>query len=218
MMHGSAFRAPTFVEQYAINNPVQSGTPSVKPETIKTNELAVSWQATSALQTSVNLFQYRMLNIIQQVGTTMQNAGDQSGRGLELESTYDATDNLRLSGSYSLQHSRDTAGQDTGMTPHRQVFARADWRFATRWHLDAKINYVADRMREPGDTRAQIPDYTLVDLTLRRERFAQNWEFSAMVYNLFDRKAWEPTFKAVNMASDLPLPGRTLYLQLQHGF
>ena len=216
VMHGTAFRAPTFVEQYAINNPVQSGTPTIKPETIKTNELAISWQATSALQTTLNFFQYRMRNVIQQVGATMQNAGDQNGRGMEFESTYDATGNLRLTGSYSLQHSRDSAtGQDSGMAPHRRVFARADWRFAPLWHLNTNVNYVAERMRESGDLRAKVPDYTLVNLILRREKFADNWEANVGVYNLFDRKAWEPTFKAAGMVSDLPLPGRTIYLQLQ---
>ncbi|MFH0934121.1 MAG: TonB-dependent receptor, partial [Pseudomonadota bacterium] len=86
-----------------------------------------------------------------------------------------------------------------------------------------KVNHVADRMREPGDTRAKVPDYTLVDLTLRREKFADNWEASAMIYNLFDRKAWEPTYMSVGATvpgnpitlSDLPLPGRSIYFQFQ---
>jgi iron complex outermembrane receptor protein len=219
VMHGEAFRAPTFAEQYAINNPVQTGSPNIKPETIATDELAFSWQPSASLQTNLNFFQYRMRSIIQLVGTKMQNAGDQTGRGLELEATLDATDNLRLSGNYSLQHSTDDAtGKDAGMAPHRRLFGRVDWRFTPRWHLNTQINYVADRMREPSDTRAKIPDYTLVDLTLRREKFAQDWEFSAMVYNLFDRKAWEPTFKSSSITSDLPLHERTLYLQLRHGF
>lgn len=218
-MHGTAFRAPSFSEQHIINNPVAIGSSDIKPETIVTNELAFSWQTTSALQNNLNFFHYRMRGIILPTGVNYQNAGEQSGRGLELESTYDATSNLRLSGSYSLQHSTDTAtGQDAGMAPHRRVFARAEWRFSPRWQLNTQINHVSDRMREPGDTRTQVPDYTLVDLTLQREKVAGNWEFSAMVHNLFDRKAWEPTFKTVGMPSDLPLPGRSLNLQLQYNY
>ena len=79
-------------------------------------------------------------------------------------------------------------------------------------------------MREPGDTRAKIPDYTLVDLTVRRESIAGNWDVRAMVTNLFDRDAREPTFQSVGTTipgnpvtlSDLPLPGRAFYLQFQH--
>ena len=217
-MHGEAFRAPSFVEQYAINNPVQSGSADIKPETIKTDELAFAWQPTSNLQTSLNFFYYHMLNIIQMVAARMQNAGDQTGRGLELEATLDATSNLRLAGNYSLQHSTDEAtGQDAGLAPHRRLFVRADWRLAPFWQLGTTVNHVADRVREPGDTRALVPDYTTVDLTLRREKFADGWDASAMLTNLFNSNALEPTFKAVNMPSDLPLPGRAFYIQIQHG-
>ena len=215
VMHGTAFRAPTFVEQYAINNPVQSGTPDIKPETIKTDELAFSWQATSELKNDLNFFHYRMHNIIQLVGATMQNAGDQTGRGLELESTFDATSNVRLTGSYSLQHSIDSiSSQDAGLAPHRRLFGRADWRFMPLWQFGTTVNHVADRRREPGDTRPQIPDYTTVNLTVRREKLAGGVEASAMVMNLFNSNAMEPTFKSVGIYSDLPLPGRTLYVQL----
>jgi iron complex outermembrane receptor protein len=145
------------------------------------------------------------------------NAGDQTGHGLELEATLDVSSNLRLTGNYSLQHSTDDAsGQDAGMAPHRRLFARADWRFAPQWQFGATLNRVADRMREPGDTRAQIPDYTTVDLTLRREKFVGGWEARAMVRNLFDRDAREPTFISAGIPSDLPLPGRDFYIQLQH--
>jgi iron complex outermembrane receptor protein len=55
-----------------------------------------------------------------------------------------------------------------------------------------------------------------VDLTLRREKLANNWEISGRVINLFNADAREPTFKAVGMYSDLPLSGRAFYIQLQH--
>ena len=216
VMHGTAFRAPSFAELYAINNPVATGNANLKPETIMTDELAFSWQPLAKLQNNLNFFRYRMRNIILPA-TPYQNAGDQVGRGFEFESTLDATGNVRLTGNFSLQHSRDqTTGLDAGMAPHRRLFVRADWRFAPLWQVSTKANYVADRMREPGDTRARIPDYTLVDLTLRRESFAGNWDMRAMVTNLFDRDAKEPSFKSVGMLSDLPLPGRAYYIQFQH--
>lgn len=216
-MHGAAFRAPTFAEQYAINNPVQTGSPNIKPETITTDELAFSWQPVDKLKTSLNFFQYRMENTIQLVSTKMQNAGNQTGRGIEWEATLDASSNLQLTGNYSLQDSHDeTTGKDAGMAPHRRAFARADWRFIPLWQLGTTINHVAERMRESGDTRASVPDYTTVDLILRREKFAGNWDARAVVTNLLDRNAWEPTFKSSGITSDLPLPSRAFYLQIQH--
>jgi outer membrane receptor for ferrienterochelin and colicins len=224
VMHGTAFRAPSFSEQYSIHNPVTVGNPNIKPETITTDELAFSWQATSSLQTNLNFFQYEMRNIILPTGATYQNSGDQKGRGLELDATLDATSSLRLTGSYSLQHSTDeVSGKDAGIAPHRRLFGRADWRFAPLWQFGTTVNHVADRMREPGDTRPQIPDYTTVDLILRREKIAGNWDVRAMVTNLFNQNAQEPTFMSVGTTvpgnpvtiSDLPLPGRAFYIQLQ---
>jgi iron complex outermembrane receptor protein len=216
IMHGTAFRAPSFSELYSINNPVTVGSPSLKPETITTNELAFSWQATTKLQTSLNFFSYEMRNIIIPVAANYQNSGDQTGRGFELESTLDASNIVRLTGNFSFQHSVDEAtSQDAGMAPHRRLFGRADWRFAPFWQMGTTINHVAGRMREPGDPRAQVPDYTTVDLTLRREKFVEGLDARAMVTNLFNQKAWEPTFKSVGMLSDLPLAGRAFYIQLQ---
>lgn len=221
-MHGTAFRAPSFSEQYSINNPVTIGNPNLKPETITTDELAFSWQTTSDLKTNLNLFHYRMRNIILPVAATAnyQNAGEQTGRGLEWEEIFDVTSNFRLTGNYSWQRSIDgTTGQDAGMAPHRHLFARADWRFAPRWQFGTTVNYVAERMRQPGDnTRTNIPDYTTVNMTLRREKIADGWDIRASVTNLFNSNALEPTFLSSGItSSDLPLPGRAYYIQLQYG-
>jgi len=216
-MHGTAFRAPSFANLYAINNPVIFGNANLKPETINTNELAVAWQPLDKLQTNLSFFHYRMSNIIRPNPQQDQNAGDQTGRGLELEAMLDASSNLRLTGNYSLQHSTDEAtGKDAGLAPHRRYFARADWRFAPLWQFGTTINHVAERVREPGDTRARIPDYTTVDLILRREKFAGSWDARASLTNLFNRNAWEPTFQSAGIPSDLPLSGRAFYLQLEH--
>ena len=217
-MHGTAFRAPTFSELYSINNPVTVGNPSLQPERITSDELAFSWQQTSRLKSNLNFFHYYMSNIILATATdpNYHNAGDQTGRGLELEETYDATSNLRLTGNISLQHSIDDAtGQDAGLAPHRHLFARSDWHFAPLWQFGTTVNYVADRMRQPGDTRPQIPDYTTVDLTLRREKVAGDWNVTTIVTNLFGSNALEPTPVSLGIA-DLPLPGRAIYVMLQH--
>ena len=172
------------------------------------------------MKSNLNIFHYHIRSIILSTAATptYHNAGDQTGRGLEWEETFDPTSSLRLTGNYFLQHSIDNAsGQDAGLAPRRHLFARGDWRFAPRWQLGTTVNNVADRMREPGDTRAKIPDYTTVDLTLRREKFADGWDARAMVTNLFNSNALEPTFASSGIPSDLSLPGRAFCVQLQHG-
>lgn len=226
LMFGRAFRAPTFVELYTVNNPVSLGNPNLKPETINTTELAFSWQARPNLKTGLNLFHYRMKDVIRWMenadpatGNTTQNAGNQHGSGLELEFAWDASGDLRLSGNYAYQRSIDeNTNQDAGLAPHHHAYLRADWRLHPDWTLSGQVNWVADRLRQAGDNRPRIPDYTTTDLTLRTGQVRKDWELAFSVRNLFDVDAREPTSgsAATNIPNDLPLPGRSLYLELRH--
>ncbi len=221
-IYNRAFRAPSFSEQYLINNPVALGNTSVRPETIATSELVFSWAVTPALKSNLSLYHYQMRDILRQVpnadpitGTTAQNSGSQTGRGLEWDGTWDPTRNLRLSASISVQHTTDDAsGQDAGLAPHQHVYLRSDWHFAPLWQFSGVLNHVADRRREPGDNRPAIADYATVDVSLRRERAFGNWDVKLVVQNLLDRDAREPTFAPGNIPNDIPLPGRSVYLQL----
>lgn len=223
VLYGRAFRAPSFTEQYSINNPVTLGNPQLRPETIDTGELALSWQAAATVQANLSLFQYDMRHIIRFVpnpdpttGATAQNAGDQTGHGMELEATWDALRTLRLTGSLSLQRATDeSTGHDAGLAPRRHVFTRADWRFAPRWQLGATLNYVGDRQRQAGDTRDPVADYTTLDLSLRREKVLGNGEVRLSVLNVADADAREPSMAPGHIPDDLPLAGQAVYLQLQ---
>lgn len=216
LMHGTAFRAPSFTELYNINNPVLIGTPGLTPEKVKTTEAALSWQASRQLQLGVNVFRYQMRDIIQLVGTTYQNTGKQTGRGMEFESAWDATRQLRLSGNYSRQRSIDDAsGEDAGLAPRDRIYLRADWRFKAGWAANAQLNAVGERRRAPGDTRTALRGYNTVDLTLRTDKGSKGWDFAASLRNLFDVDAREPS-PVGTLPGDFPLPGRSIRLQVTH--
>lgn len=217
LMYGTAFRAPSFVEQYATGNPVAMGNPSLTPEKITTLEAALSWQVRHDLQTSLSVFQHEISDIIIQSGTTYQNTGKQKGRGGELEMQWDASNALRISGHYAYQRNIDqTTQQDAGYAPHHHLYARADWRVYADWRLSGQVNYVADRQRPAGDSRPQIPDYTSIDLTLRSGQKKHGWDFSASIFNLLNADIREPTKAASGIVYDLPMPGRTFWLQARY--
>ncbi|HJV93961.1 MAG TPA: TonB-dependent receptor [Azonexus sp.] len=222
LMYGTAFRAPSFVEAYSTgSNPVNQGNSNLEPEQIKTLEAALTWQFRHNLSASLSVFKHELSSIIQPVtniapaiGSTYQNTGKQKGSGGELEVTWDASNSLRLSGHYAYQKNIDeSTGNDAGYAPHHHLYSRADWRLVPGWQLSGQVNYVADRNRAYGDTRAEIPDYTAVDLTLRSERTKTGWDFSASVYNLFDADIREPSKTGSGITYDLPMPGRTFWLQ-----
>lgn len=225
VLYGRAFRAPSFSERYSVNNPVLRANPDLKPEIINTLETAFSWQARPDTQLQLSVFRYAVKDFIRTAGfpATRSNSGVQNGHGFELEATHDVRSNVRLVGNYAFQRSTDeTSGEDAGYAPHHHVFGRADWGFASGLLLSGQVNYVADRDRAPGDTRSKVPDYTTVDLTLRTHRRWSNWDFAASVRNLFNADAREPSLYSpghptpVLIPNDLPLPGRSFYLQVTY--
>jgi iron complex outermembrane receptor protein len=224
LLYGRAFRAPTFVDLYQINNPAVVGNVNVKPEVINTLELAFSWQATNQLQLGLSLFHYQMKDIIKLVtdptGTkTAQNAGQQNGRGLELEAAWDPTRNVRISGNYAYQRSVDeTTGGDAGYAPHHHLYLRTDWRFMPSWALHGQFNWVADRERTTGDNRPMVPDYKTLDLTLQKGNAGPGkWDFAVSVRNLFNAAIFEPSPAPGLIPNDFPMARRTWYVQARYG-
>jgi outer membrane receptor for ferrienterochelin and colicins len=223
LLYGQAFRPPSFAELYNINNPVAQGNPNLKPETIQSVELAFAWQAANTVQANLNLFHYQMKDILRFVPdpsteiSTAQNAGSQHGQGFETELVWDVNQSLRLSGNYAQQHSIDDAtNQDAGNAPREHLYARADWRLMPRWTLDTQLNYIADRKREPLDTRPPIADYHTVDLTLRSNNQSSDWGIAFKVLNLFGADAREPSPAPGLIPYDLPVDPRAWRVELSH--
>ncbi|MBY0237969.1 MAG: TonB-dependent receptor [Burkholderiaceae bacterium] len=222
LLYGRAFRAPSFTESHNVNNPVALGNPDLKPETNSTLEASLAWQVQADWQANLTLYRYAMANIIRTVanpvagtGATYRNIGNQSGRGLELESTWTAHSALRLHGNYSWQRSIDDAtGADAGYAPHHHVAGRADWQVASALMLSPQFNWVAGRKRAAGDNRTPIADYHTVDLALSTHHGKRRWNFTATVRNLFNRDVREPSLApGLALPYDLPMAPRTLSLQ-----
>lgn len=223
LLYGRAFRAPSFTELYSVNNPVLKGNLALQPEVVDTVESATSWQVRTDTQLQLSLFSYAMRDLIGVTGNPQayQNAGSQHGRGFELEARHALQPNVHLSGNFAWQRSVDgPTGQDAGYAPHRHLYGRVDWAWANGMNWSAQVNHVAQRLRPPGDTRPPVADYTTVDLTLRTPRWLDRWELSTSVRNLFNADAREPSLYSPGSAvpvlipHDLPLPGRTFFVQL----
>lgn len=224
LLYGRAFRAPSFNEEYSINNPVARGNSSLQPETNKTIEAAFSWQARKDTQVNLNFFRYDMDDIIRTVpnavpgtGATYNNTGGQHGSGMELEAMWDFSRNVRLTGNYSYQKSIDElTGQDAGYAPHHRVYLRADWRYSSGWRFSSQLNRVMDRKRAVGDTRPPVPDYTTVDLTARSQLDGGQWTIAASVRNLFNAMVLEPSLAPGTIPNDLPMAPRAFWVQFAY--
>ncbi|HEY9109722.1 MAG TPA: TonB-dependent receptor [Roseateles sp.] len=226
LLYGQAFRAPSFNEQYSINNPVVGGNPAVKPETIRTVEAAFAWTPADGLQLNLSLFRYAMRDIIRGApnpaappANLIQNRGGQDGRGAELEVVWDASRSLRISGNYAFQRSVDEASRlDAGYAPHHHAYLQADWAVARGATLSSQLNHVAGRRRPAGDGRPPVRDYTTLDLSARTRLGASDWEVSLMLRNLFNADAREPSLAGGGIVNDLPVYPRAGFVQAMYRY
>jgi len=227
LLYGEAFRAPSFAQTRAINNPLILGNINLKPEEIKSYELAFDYRPNYELTLMTNFFYYDWSDIIQFMPDinnstrTAQNSGEQTGYGMELEATWQAMDNFILSGNFAVQNSTDeTLDVPAAKSPEKQLYLRADWILPKDWRVNMRANWVMDRNRLSGDVRPDIDDYVLFDLSLRKV-MSNSFEFALTVNNLFDEDAREPSPNSDPkpfIPNDLPLSGRALLGEIRYSF
>jgi iron complex outermembrane receptor protein len=229
-LYGRAFRAPSFLELYGINNPVALGNPDLEAEQIQTEELAFDYRAADNLNLAINLFHYEITDGIrflpqEQGGAVAQNAASQDGYGAEFEARWKVTKTMSLVGNFAWQNSTDQAtDSNAGNAPTYRAYLRADWLLLPMWYLNAQLNSVWSRERVAGDPREGVDDYTTLDLTLRYKDVKQGgWNLALGVKNLFDTEVYEPSLGPnlngiIGIPYDLPMPGRSVWLEGRYLF
>lgn len=223
LLYGEAFRAPSFAQQFSINNPVIIGNSDIDPETIQTLEVAFDYRPRSNLKTQLNLFKYKIKDLIEFVpdangnSSTAQNARDQDGYGFEWEGEWKATSQLLLSSNYAWQHSKDSStNARIADAPRQQFQLSALWNINSSLDMGIQSYWISDRPRASADTRSDIDDYTWTNLTLRYKQHKSNWEAAATIRNLFDNNAKEPS--GTFIPNDFPLEERSIFAEFRYSF
>lgn len=219
--YGSAFRAPSFYEQGLRNNPAILGNPDLRPERIRSGEIALSTFASPQLQLVLTLFRYRANNLVTyaplppQTGLHAQNLSRRDGRGGEAELRWQPMPELQLAAVASVVDARDA---DTGAklpdVPRQQYVLTGWYRPYERWTLGWAGKQVNNRVRAPGDNRPSLKDYANLDVNLGAQELWPGLSLNLAIRNLTDRRQREPG--DTNLADDLPMPGRTLWFGLEY--
>lgn len=229
-LYGRAFRAPSYAELYAINNPVVLGNEDLDPEIINTYEIAFAYAPRPEMSFGLNLFSYEINDLIQFVttgsgGSMAQNVGDQTGEGVEFEWSYDASKSLIFSGNVALVSAKDdNTGEDAANFPEEQAYFQVDWIIASNWVLVPQIHFVGSQKREQGDPRDELDSYTLVNLALTSMPKSGGFRWQIGVNNLTDEEYADPSPFAAGIPSgsfmpdDFPAEGRQAYVLGQYTF
>lgn len=223
-LYGRAFRAPSFGELYAQNNPSLIGNANLAPEVIDTYEIAFDYRPSYDLDLKLNVFYYKIKDLIDvQFGTPASNALKQSGHGFELEMVWRPSDVLSIVSNYAWQNAEDdVTSKQIANAPKQQFYLRSVWALNQTMTASSVVNWVADRARAPGDTRSAIDDYTSVDLVLQYSPAVEGLDISLVGRNIFDEDMREPStsqfLNAPEIPNDYPLEGRSIHLEFTYQF
>lgn len=188
--YGKAFKAPTFNQLYFPN----FGDPGLSPE--KSDNVETSLRYTgSRLNAGVTVFENKIRNLIEFSGAATSgcsfagfcpvNVGKARIVGTTLESSWNVTDALILSGNLTVQSPRDESSD--------QLLTRRSNRYGAinllhNWgdlQWGAEITGASTRYNNAANTKS-MSGYMLVNLTASY-RLNQEWKLEARANNILDK-------------------------------
>ncbi|MGZ5575415.1 MAG: TonB-dependent receptor domain-containing protein, partial [Methylobacter sp.] len=217
--YGTAYRAPAFGELGLVNNPILLGNPMLKPEEVKTFETGIITHPVTGLMAQATYYHSAINQIISPVfvqGATSRydNNGSVIAEGVELETRYDFDGKLQgsyISANHVLQHSVQL-GRQLADVPRQRTNLIANWAFDNTWSSFAHVLIKGSTLRNLGDTRNSVPGYALLDVgLLGKNMFGKKVDVSFNVYNLFDKRYYDPAPSSLNFIGDYQMAGRAFF-------
>jgi iron complex outermembrane receptor protein len=218
LMAGSAFRQASLFEGNFAQPPSFLTNPRLTPERIRTVDLAYEAQLSADTRTSVTLFRYRALDLINQVlldpatgSSQFQNIATARAQGVDvaLEQALGPRLQLRLSGSYA--NATDENGNWLQNSPRWTGRLGAQQQFAEDWRLAAETLYVGNRL---AFDNSPIAGYLTANATVSSQPRRGRLSCSLGIYNLFDRGYAQPLAGLPRVNE----PGRTWRAALGYSF
>jgi len=224
LLYGQAFRAPSFHELYNINTITNAGNPDLKAERIETWEGGLTVRFSRALNLELNYFYSAIDDLITRDATVTPtrygNAGKAVTQGVEL-GLHGALDLLQWKTSYAWQDPRDDdTGRHLADVPSQRATASLNFALTRYLNLHGDLRWTGPRPRDTGDTRAEMPDYTTVDMALTAHDFLKGLEIQVAVFNLFDKRYSDPDTSgaAQKIPGDFPREGISAQANLLYKF
>ncbi|MFZ2404383.1 MAG: TonB-dependent receptor [Methylobacter sp.] len=217
--YGTAYRAPAFGELGLVNNTTLLGNPTLKPEEVKTFETGIIAHPVAGLTTQATYYHSAINQIISQVPvqtaiSQYDNNGSLIAEGVELETRYDFDGNLQgsyISANYVLQHSVQFNQQLADVPRHRTNLI-ANWAFDNTWSSFTHVLIKDSTLRNSGDARNNVPGYALFDMgLLGKNMLGKKVDISFNVYNLFDKRYYDPAPASLDFIGDYQMAGRVFF-------
>jgi iron complex outermembrane receptor protein len=220
LLYGEAFRAPTFAETDAMNNPAAKGNPNLKPEKVKTYEFIWVQQFERA-NFALSYFEAQMTDNVLVVLTdspfdNLANVGKEVSRGFEFEIGVEPADNLLVRGTYThfIENPENSFQVSDNMASLIVNYRLDKWNFnlSGNWQDDKQFEYESANGVEMRD----LDSFITVNAKLQYEVV-----FGATLFvqadNLFDKDYYTPPLETDNPLG-VPTRGRRFMVGMNWKF
>jgi iron complex outermembrane receptor protein len=197
-LYGRAFRAPNAYELFYTDGGVsQEANPNLRPEKIQTFELIWEQYLGRHLRLVGSGFYYRIRDLISQVTDpatgliVFQNLDRVDAKGLEwqLEGRWGRGWETRLSYTYQEAKNLETGHLLSNSPRHLAKFNLIAPLWQEKIFGGIELQYMSNRLTLLNNV---VNNVFITNLTLFSQRLWKKMEFSASVYNVFDRKFQDP--------------------------
>ena len=192
---GSSYRTPNAYERfYNDGGDSQNANPDLQPEEVASVELAAGYRFGQNGRVGLSVYRNEITDLIDQVTdssgvSTFINQDKVKARGVEVDAENRWVGGVRLRGSIAWQKSEKADG--TGLVDSPKWLGKAVLCLpvAFGWTANGEIIGVSSRKGDNG----RVPGYGIVNLSLLSAPAARFGQFSLSLYNLGDKKYYDPT-------------------------
>ena len=221
-LFGQAFRAPNAYESFYSDGIYQKQNLHLKPENITTYELVYEQYFAEHFRSSVTGFHQIIKDIItaqlDPVDNLLvyKNTDEVESKGVELALEGKWSNGLRVQASYSFQ---DVKNRNTGEMLRNSPRHLAKYNMIVplvreKLFAGAEVQYTSSRKSVNDNTAG---GFFITNLTLFSHNVLKDLEFSASIYNLFDKKYGDPG-GSEQIMDIIEQDGRTFRLKLTYRF
>ena len=227
VQYAQSFRPPTFLEMYVKNNIVVEGNPQLQSEQLDSLEFGYSFNDGITI-VRATAFMYQLDNLIG-INTALRqyaNLGMVDAKGLELEYKKQVLPKTKLDTNLSIIHAELEDGEQIPGVASLMANVGIIVQPWPNYTFTTQLRYVGGREREPGDTRANLSGYTVLDAGFNiMNLLDRNLTLRLLGKNLTDEEVRSPAFRVGTplgarppYAEDYQISQRSFELQLIYEF
>jgi iron complex outermembrane receptor protein len=218
-LYGEAFRAPNPYELHYYSE--QANAAPLKPEEIRTYEVAYEKELASGLKLTVSGYEYHVDELISQTATPagglyFANLDGATARGIELEADRRFESGVTLRASYARQTAED-AISNARLTSSPRNLAKVDFSLPLRRDtliVAAQLQHQSDSLTLGGN---RTPGFTTTNFTLSKRVSGTGLELAATIYNVFDER-YAYSGAQDHLQDAIPQDGRAFLGKLTYKF